>query len=83
MEYSTQVSFDIATNCEFSKGIIYMNIPIIVRVITIWDEVLYKLRVYIDVLVTRKMVLSYSSHHIDTHLDVFVEVIKVQRSVSF
>ena len=36
-----------------------------------------------DGLVTRKEVLYESSHRIETHLDVVVEVIEIQRSVSF
>ena len=65
------------------KVSIYLNTPRIVRVITIWDEVFCKLRVSFDGLVTRKNVLSDSSHCIKTHLDVVVEVLKVQRSVFF
>ena len=60
-----------------------MNIPIIARVITIWDEIFCKLRVSIDGLVTRKKVLSESSHRIVGNIDVDVEVLKVQSSVSF
>ena len=66
-----------------SKGSVYLKIPIIVRVITIWDEVFCKLRVYFDGLVTRKKFLLDSSHRIDTHIDVVVEVLEVQSSVSF
>ena len=66
-----------------SKGIVYLNIPIIGRVITIWDEVFFKLRVYFDGLVIRKKVLSESSHSIEANLDIFVEILEVQRSVAF
>ena len=66
-----------------SKGSVYLDIPVIGRVITIRDEVLFKLRVSFDGLVTRKQVLFESSHCIDTHLDVVVEVIEIQSSVSF
>ena len=66
-----------------SKGIVYLNIPIIGRVITIWDEVFFKLRVYFDGLVIRKKVLSESSHRIQTHIDVIVEFFEVKSSVSF
>ena len=52
-------------------------------VITIWNEVFCKLRVYFYGLVTRKEVLSESSHRIDTHLDLVVEVLEIQSSVSF
>ena len=54
-----------------------MCIPIIVSVITIWEEVLFKLGVYFNRMVSRKEVFFESSHLIETHLDVFVEVIKV------
>ena len=66
-----------------SKGSVYLNISRIGRVITIWDEVLFKTRVSFDGLLTRKKVLSEFSHLIDTHLDVVVEVIETQISVSF
>ena len=66
-----------------SKGSLYLNILIIVRVITIWDEVFFKLRVSFDELLSSKKVLSESSHRIETHLDVVVEVLEVQSSVSF
>ena len=33
-----------------------------------WDKVLLKIRVSFDVLVSRKMVLSESSHHTYTHI---------------
>ena len=51
--------------------------------ITIWDEVLFKLRVSFDVLVTRKEVFSESSHHIDTYIYVVLEVLEIQISVAF
>ena len=53
------------------------------RVITIWYEVFLKLRVYIYGLVTRKKVFSESSHCIETHLYVVLEVLEVHISVSF
>ena len=65
------------------KVIVYMNIPIIGKVITIWDEVFCKLIVSFGVLVTRKKVFSDSSHRIETHLGVVVEVLEVQSSLSF
>ena len=66
-----------------SKGSVYLNIPRIVRAITIWDEVFFKLRVSFNGLVSRKKVLSESIHRIETHLDVVVEVLEVQSSVAF
>ena len=66
-----------------SKGSVYLNITIIVRVITIWYEVLCKLRVSLGGLVTRKKVFLGSSHRIDKHIDAFVEFLEVQKSASF
>ena len=54
-----------------------MRIKEIVRVRKIWDEVLLKIRVYFDGLIIRKRLFLEFSHHIYTHLDVFVEVIEV------
>ena len=66
-----------------SKGIVGLSIPRIGRVITIGDEVLFKLRVSFDGLVSRKKVLSESIHIIETHIDVVVEVLEVRSSVFF
>ena len=66
-----------------SKGSLGMGIPRIVRVITICDEVFFKLRVYFDGLEIRKKVLTESSNCIEKHLDVVVEVLEVQRSIAF
>ena len=66
-----------------SKVIVYLKILRIGRVITIWDEVLFTLRVSFDGMVSSKKVLSEFSHRIETHLDVVVEVLEVQSSVSF
>ena len=60
-----------------------MNIQRIGRVIKIWYEVLFKLRLSFYGMVSSKKVFSESSHHIETHLDVVVEVIEVQGSVAF
>ena len=49
----------------------------------ILDEVFFKLRESFDGLVIRKEVVSESSHHIETHLDVFKEVLDIKSSVSF
>ena len=55
-----------------SKVSVYMNTPIIGKVITIWDKVFFKLRVPFDGLVTSKKLLLESSHRIETPLDVIV-----------
>ena len=59
------------------KGSVGLSIPIIGRVITIWDEVFFKLRVYFDGIIIRKRFFSKSSHRIETHLYMIVEVIEV------
>ena len=51
--------------------------------ITIWYKVLFKTRVSFDGLVSRKKVFSESSHRIETHIEVSVEVIEVQINVAF
>ena len=66
-----------------SKGSVGLIIPIIGRVITMWDEVLFKLGVYFDGLVRRKKVFYYYCHRIETHLYVVVEVLEVHISVAF
>ena len=50
----------------------YLNVPRIGRVITIWCEVFFKIRVSFDGLVTRKTFFSEYSHRIETHIDVVV-----------
>ena len=59
-----------------------MDIPRIVRVITIWYKVLCKLIVSFDGLVTMKDVFLESIHRIETHIDVVVEVLEIQISVA-
>ena len=66
-----------------SKGGLYLEIPGVGYAIAIWDEVLFKLRVSFDGLVIRKEVFSESSHRIETHLDMVVEVIEFYSSVNF
>ena len=51
--------------------------------IAIWDEVLLKIRVSFDGLITKNEVLSESIYRIEAHLDVVIEVIDIQSSVSF
>ena len=46
-------------------------------------EVFFKLRVFLNILLIRKKVFSYSSHRIETHLNVVVEVLEVDISVAF
>ena len=47
-----------------SKGRVGLFIPRIGRLIMIWDEVLFKLRVSFDGMLIRKEVFSNSSHRI-------------------
>ena len=64
-------------------GSLYMEILGIGRVITIWDEVFFKLRVSFDGMLTREEVLLEYSHRIETHIGVVVEVFEIQSSVYF
>ena len=66
-----------------SKGSIGLWIPIIGRVIAIWDKLSLKIRVYFYGMVSRKKVLSESRKRIETHLDVVLEVLEVHISVAF
>ena len=50
--------------------------------IMIWDEVFCKIRLSSDGLVTRKEFFSGSNYRIKTHLDVVVEVLEIQSSLS-
>ena len=49
----------------------------------IWDGLFFKIRVYFDGLVSRKKVFLESSHLIDTHLDVVVELLDFHSSFAF
>ena len=66
-----------------NKGSVYLDITGIGRVIMILYEVFCKPRVSFDGMVTRKEVLSESSHLSETHLDVVVEVLEIQSSITF
>ena len=65
------------------KGTVYLEIPGIVRVIAIWDEVFFKLIVSFDGIETTKKVFSDSSNRIEAHLDVVIEILEIQSSFSF
>ena len=52
-------------------------------VIGIWDNVCFKISVLLDGQVIRKELFSESSHHIERHLDVVIDVLEIQSSVSF
>ena len=60
-----------------------MKIPGIGRVIPIWDDLFFKLRMYFDGLITRKEVFSESINRIEAHLDVVVIFFEIQSNVSF
>ena len=66
-----------------SKESVGLKIPRIKKMITIWGEVFFKLRVSFDELGSRKKVLLESSNSIETHIDVVVEVLEVHISVTF
>ena len=59
------------------------NFLIIWRVLLIWYEVISKLRVSFYGLVSKKEVFYESNNHIETHIDVVVEVLEFHSSVSF
>ena len=48
-----------------------------------WDEVFFRLRVSFYELVSSKKFLLGSSHLIETHIDVVLEVLEFQISVDF
>ena len=66
-----------------SKGVVYLAIPGVGAVIGIWDNVCFKISVLLYVQVIRKELFSESSHRIERHLDVVIEIIDIQSSVSF
>ena len=66
-----------------SKISVGLMIQRIGRVITIWDEVFFKLIVSFDGLVIRKRVFSESCHRIETHIGVVLEILEVQGSDYF
>ena len=51
--------------------------------IGIWDNVYFKISVLIGGQVIRKELFSESSHRIDIHIDVVIEILDIQSSVSF
>ena len=83
MEAFTLVPLSISTKSDFPKGSVYLEIPGIGRMIEIWGEVFFKMRVSFDVLVISKEFISESSHCIETHLDVVKEVLEISNIVSF
>ena len=60
-----------------------MVIPGIGRVLMIWDKAFFKIRVSCDVQVIRNKVYLESINRIERHLDVVIEVLEIQSSVSF
>ena len=51
--------------------------------IAIWDNVFFKIRVLVHGQVIRKEFFSESSHRIERHLDVVIEVLEIHSSASF
>ena len=60
-----------------------MEIPGVGDVIAIWYKALFKLRFIFDGQVISKKVYLESSHRIERHLDVIIEVLEIQISFSF
>ena len=51
--------------------------------ISIWDNVFFKIRVSFVGLVIRKEVFSKPSHRIERHIDVVKGILEIKSSVSF
>ena len=66
-----------------SKRRVGLFVPRIKRMTTIWDGVFFKLRVYFDGIVSRKKVFLESSHLIERHNDVVVEIRVFHSTVAF
>ena len=66
-----------------SKVSVDLSIPRILGLITIRNELFFKLRLSFDGLVSSNNVLLESSNRIETHLDVIVEVIEVHSNAAF
>ena len=66
-----------------SKGSVYLDIPGLGDVIEIWDKAIFKLRGFVDGQVIREKVYLESIHRIERRLDVVIEVLEIQSSVSF
>ena len=58
-------------------------IPGIGRVLMIWDKAFFKIRVSCDGQLIRNKAYLESSHCIERHLDVVIEFLEIQSSISF
>ena len=66
-----------------SKGVVYLAIPGVGAVIGICDNVFFKIIVLLDVQEIRKKVYSEFSDSMERHIDVVIEILEIQSSVSF
>ena len=66
-----------------SKGVVYLAITGVGAVIGIRENVFFKISFLLDGQVIKKELLSKSSHRIERHLDVVIEILEIQSSVSF
>ena len=66
-----------------SNGVVYLAIPFEGDVIGKWDNVLFKIIVLLDVQEIRKKVYSEFSDSMERHLDVVIEILETESSVSF
>ena len=66
-----------------SKGGVYLEISGVGDLILFWDKAFFKLGVSFDGQVVRKKVYLESIHPIERHLEVVIEVLDIQSSVSF
>ena len=66
-----------------SNGVVYLAIPFEGNVIGIWDNVFFKIIFLLDGQEIRKEVFFEFSYRIERHLDVVIEILEIQSSVSF
>ena len=66
-----------------SNGVVYLAISFEGDVIGFWDNVFFKIIVLLDGQEIRKEMFSEFSYHIESHLDVVIEILEIQSSVSF
>ena len=65
------------------KRVVYLAIPGVGAVIDIWDNVFFKIIVLLDGKEIRKEVFSEFSYRIERNIDMVIEIIEIQSSVSF
>ena len=66
-----------------SNGVVYLATPFEGEVIGIWDNVFFEIIFLLDGQEIRKEVFSEFSYRIERHLDVVIEILEIQSSVTF